>query len=187
MLNKNIQKIFSETVEDEKRKEIIRLLISPKQGLDELLGEETGSKGPNTSHILSLVNLFLEDKKAKKLIFEILTEDKLDPSFHKDVYSKLSPREEMFKKFQVELAELLIVKFEEMKDKEVDKETTARIIDMVKNELIDEEKGKKFINLLLENRKSSKFSDFILQRIYQKASDHSLGKYLQYTLLTSRF
>jgi hypothetical protein len=63
----------------------------------------------------------------------------------------------------------------------------SRIVDMVKNELVSEDKGEKYIDLLLKNRAQSKFADYVLQRIYQKAADSFLGRYLQYVLLTSRF
>jgi hypothetical protein len=177
LLTQSIKKIFNDAKTEEEKENLIKLLFTND---DKDLAKHSGA---TSSKVLPLIGLFLEHLEAQKIIFKILLTGEYS-GIHYDIRNKLSSKYFVLEQFIQKFSELLINDFRDKDlDISIDLDLVDNFIEILKNELIDEETGESLIDLLLKRRDRCRFSDFLLQKTFQKAHDSLLGRYLQYVLL----
>jgi len=177
-----LKKMFRDTKTNEEKEKIINFLISPKKDMEDIFEDELNFD--SGVKVIPLVDLFLEDIEAQKIIFGILFNGE-DKNLHKAIHSKLFTREELYQQFSGKFTELVLANFKEKDlDIHIDKKFVLNFIRIIENELLDENRGEELIDLLLERRVKCRFSDHLLKQTFKKAGNSNLGRYLQYILLT---
>jgi len=177
----NIKKLFKNAKSKEEKIEVIKCLITPKTRIENILDDEPIKKEPN---ILAMTNLFLDDSLSRNIIIDILVENHDNKKLYERIHDQLNKNLHILEPFQKRLTETLVNLLTDENSDNLKDNFSNFVVQSNQHELLHEKKGKGLIDLLLEKRKNCTVSDSILENIFQKGQDTSLGRYLQYIIFT---